>query len=400
MDEPRPECLAVIPARGGSKGVPRKNVRDLAGKPLVAHTIQAALGAARITRVVVSTDDAEIAAAARRWGAGVVERPAEISGDKATSESAVLHALDSLREQGGYEPELVMLIQCTSPLTTAADLDGLVETLQNERADSAFAAAPFHHFLWRRGPDGAAQGINHEGKKRKRRQDLEPQFLENGAAYVMRTELFRQSHERFCGRTVPFVMDAERTLEIDDPLDFVKAEAVLRARATQTLSMLLPSPLGAVVFDFDGVLTDNRVFVFEDGREAVSCDRGDGLGLTMLRNAGVRMLILSKEQNPVVSARAKKLRIECLQGIDDKPRALSAWLAEHGLAPSSIVYVGNDVNDLECMRLAGCAVAPSDAHSEALRAATYVLALPGGKGAVRELCDAILAARPAAHAGP
>jgi YrbI family 3-deoxy-D-manno-octulosonate 8-phosphate phosphatase len=291
-----------------------------------------------------------------------------------------------------------MLIQCTSPLTTAADLDGLVGALVDEGADSAFAAAPFHHFLWRRAPDGSAAGINHEGKKRKRRQDLEPQYLENGAAYVMRSALFRETQERFCGRLVPYVMAAERCLEIDEPLDFVKAEAVLRSLAQRELSALLPAPVEALVLDFDGVLTDNRVIVLEDGREAVSCDRGDGLGLTLLRNTKVRTLILSKEQNPVVSARARKLKIECLQGIDDKRTALLDWLTKNGLTASATVYVGNDVNDLECMRLVGCAVCPSDGHPEALKAAAHVLTQPGGRGAVRELCDAILAAGSDAHA--
>lgn len=386
-------CIAIIPARGGSKGLPRKNVLDLAGLPLVAHAIRAALAAERISAVYVSTDDAEIAAVARRFGAEVVDRPVEIAGDTASSESAVLHALEALITAGGPEPDFVMMIQCTSPLTTAADLDGAIETLEREGADSCFTAVPFHHFLWRSDAEGVAVGVNHAGAKRKRRQDLEPQYLENGAAYVMRYAPFVASGERFCGRTVLHQVDAGRALEIDDPVDFVRAEATLRHREARARAESLPRPIDAVVMDFDGVFTDNAVFVFQDGREAVRADRGDGMGLSMLREAGVPLMILSKERNPVVTARAEKLRIECFQAMDDKLPALRKWLDERGARLEHTVFVGNDVNDLACLRAAGCGVVPADAHAQARAAASLVLDRAGGHGALRELCDLILAVR-------
>jgi N-acylneuraminate cytidylyltransferase len=381
------QCLAVIPARGGSKGVPRKNLRLLGGVPLVAHAIRAARGARRVTRVLVSTDDPEIARVATEYGAEVIARPSELSGDTASSESAVLHALDVLRVREGYEPELVMLVQCTSPLTRAADLDGLVERLLEAGADSAFTAVPFFHFLWRIDHEGYAVGVNHAGNKRKRRQDLAPEFLESGAAYVARTPAFREAADRFAGRVVVHVTPGRDCLEIDEPADLDKAEALLRrARDGQRWSSL-PERVQAVIFDFDGVLTDNRVQVDERGVESVTCDRGDGLGLGLLRAAGVQILILSKERSRVVQARADKLGLECLQGVDDKLPALRGWLSRHGIELSASVYVGNDVNDLDCMRAVACAVAPSDAHPAALSSAQLVLARPGGRGAVRELCD-------------
>lgn len=393
-----PSCTAVIPARGGSKGLPRKNTLDLAGHPLVAHAILAAKTARHIDAVYVSTDDAEIAAIARRYGAGVIDRPEALSGATASSESAVLHALEELGQRGEPNCELVMMIQCTSPLTIAEDLDGLVETLLHDGSDSAFIAVPFHHFLWRRGEGGAAEGINHEGAKRKRRQDLEPQYLENGAAYVMRTALFRETGERFCGRTSVHVVDASRSLEIDDAVDFARAAATLDELRLDRLVEQLPVDVQALVMDFDGVFTDNTVYVLEDGREAVRASRGDGMGLSMLRATGMPLFILSKERNPVVTARANKLKIECQQSTDDKLPAMMAWLEARGIEPASAVYVGNDVNDLECLRAAGCGVVPSDAHPRALAAADVVLSQPGGGGALRELCDLILARRATAGA--
>jgi N-acylneuraminate cytidylyltransferase len=144
------------------------------------------------------------------------------------------------------------------------------------------------------------------------------------------------------------------------------------------------------VFDFDGVFTDNRVWVLQDGREAVACNRGDGLGLERLRDAGFPILVLSKERNPVVAARCAKLRLDCLQGIDDKQQALDDWLCSRNITSASVIYLGNDVNDLPCLSKVGYPVVVADAHPDARRAARLVLETPGGFGAVRELADLIL----------
>ncbi len=151
--------------------------------------------------------------------------------------------------------------------------------------------------------------------------------------------------------------------------------------------------LRLVVFDFDGVMTDNRVLVMQDGTEGVLCNRSDGLGIGMLRDAGLALLILSKEENPVVSARARKLKIEYMQGIDDKLAALKALLSQRGIDAGDVAYVGNDLNDLECMGHVGLPIAVSDAYPQVLRVARLVTTRPGGHGAVREVCDWILVAR-------
>ena len=155
-------------------------------------------------------------------------------------------------------------------------------------------------------------------------------------------------------------------------------------------SLVLPQPLSAIVFDFDGVFTDNRVLTFQDGTEAVFCSRSDGMGIELLRMAGVPMVVISKERNPVTTARCTKLGLEVVQGIDDKVPAMTAWLAERNLDPARTIYVGNDVNDLPCMRLVGCAVAVADAHPVVLAEADIVLPRRGGDGALRFLSDAIL----------
>lgn len=387
------DCLAVIPARGGSKGIPGKNLRPVAGAPLVAHAIRAARGAKRVTRVVVSTDDSAIAAAARAEGAEVVRRPAAISGDTASSESALLHALEHLAAREGYRPDLLVFLQCTSPLTLPEDVDAAVAALRRQRADSAFTASPFHGFVWRTVPDGGAVGVNHDKTNRPRRQDREPEYLENGAVYVMKTGPFLAVQHRFFGKTVIVPMPPERALDIDEPADLARADEILRAR--EMASPLAPRLAGrrvkALVMDFDGVLTDNAVRVDAAGRESVVCSRSDGMGLRLLKAFPVKIAVISTERNPVVSARCAKLQIECIQGVDRKVAEFKRWCARNQIRPAQALFIGNDVNDWECLRTAGIAAAPADAHPDILAMDVVRLRHAGGRGAVREACDALIA---------
>jgi len=387
------DILAIIPARGGSKGIPRKNILPLGGKPLIAHSIDAARGSHFVSRVVVSTDDAEIAEVARRHDAEVVIRPPELASDTASSEAALLHTLETLEQKEGYFPDLVVFLQCTSPLTTSEDIDGTIAALVDGRADSALAVVPFHYFLWKTDGAGQAVGINHEKSVRLMRQQREPEFLETGAVYVMRADGFRAERHRFFGRTAMHETPVERRLEIDEPEDFRIAEERLASLRRQARGRQLPTPVDALVMDFDGVFTDDRVFVDQDGREAVACSRRDGLGLEMLAKAGLPMVVISKEQNPVVAARCRKLGIACHHGIEAKLGLLQQWLTGQGIDPARTAYIGNDVNDVECMRHVAFAVAPRDAHPAARDAADMVLDADGGRGALRELAELILQSR-------
>ncbi len=144
-----------------------------------------------------------------------------------------------------------------------------------------------------------------------------------------------------------------------------------------------------IVFDFDGIFTDNRVLVLEDGREAVFCSRADGFGLDAVRRCGVELLVLSKEVNPVVSARCKKLKLRCIQGCDNKKEVLLKEAERLGIPLERVAYMGNDINDIECLEVVGLPACVSDAHPDVLRISTYVTEAKGGYGAVREFCDYI-----------
>ncbi|MEV7786409.1 N-acylneuraminate cytidylyltransferase [Streptomyces sp. NPDC088106] len=430
--------LAVIPARGGSKGVPAKNLAPVGGVPLVARAVRECRAARNVTDVVVSTDDQAIAAAARQAGAEVVLRPAAIAGDTATSEAAVLHAMESHEALHGARVDVVLLVQCTSPFLLREDVDGVAAAVADGGADTAVTVAPFHGFLWRDEPAGplasttavprtpapaaagsgpgsgtaddrkaapaatdapagadagsaGGHGVNHDKSFRPRRQDRPQDFLETGAAYAMDAAGFREHRHRFFGRTELVRTDPARVLEIDDPHELARARALAPLfDAARPGALPTAADIDAVVLDFDGTQTDDRVLIDSDGREFVSVHRGDGLGIGALRRSGLKMLILSTEQNPVVAARARKLRLPVLHGIDRKDLALKQWCEEQGIAPERVLYVGNDVNDLPCFALVGWPVAVASAHDVVRGAARAVTTLPGGDGAIREIAGWIL----------
>ncbi len=157
--------------------------------------------------------------------------------------------------------------------------------------------------------------------------------------------------------------------------------------------------LRLIVFDFDGVMTDNGVYVFSDGTEAVRCNRSDGIGLKRVQRAGLETMILSTETDPVVSVRARKLGLPCLQGVEDKLSALLSIAQEKGLSLDEIAFVGNDINDRPCLTQVGFPVVVADAHDDLSTLAAYRTRRPGGHGAVREICDMIAELRrtPAAY---
>ncbi|WP_330235602.1 acylneuraminate cytidylyltransferase [Streptomyces sp. NBC_00566] len=391
---PPRRVLAVIPARGGSKGVPAKNLAPVGGVPLVARAVRACLAAPAVTDVVVSTDDAAVAAAARAAGAEVVTRPAAIAGDTATSEAAVLHALDAFEERAGAAVDVVLLVQCTSPFLLAEEIGRVAEAVARDGADTAVTVAPFHGFVWRDddpAEPGTGHGVNHDKAVRPRRQDRPQDLLETGAAYAMDVTGFRAHEHRFFGRTELVRTDPARVLEIDDPHDLARARALAPLLDTAPAGALpTRADVDAVVLDFDGTQTDDRVLIDTDGREFVSVHRGDGLGIAALRRAGLPTLILSTEQNPVVAARARKLRLPVLHGIDRKDVALKQWCEEQGIAPDRVLYAGNDVNDLPCLALVGWPVAVADAHDAVRGAARAVTTVPGGHGAIREIAGWLL----------
>jgi YrbI family 3-deoxy-D-manno-octulosonate 8-phosphate phosphatase len=400
----RPEVLAIIPARGGSKSIPRKNLHPFAGHPLIAYSIAAGRQSTPVTRVLVSTDDEEIARVARAYGAETpFMRPAELAGDETQDLPVFEHALRWLDEHEGYRPDVVLQLRPTSPIRPRDCVARAVEILQaHPAADSVRGVVPSGqnpYKMWRLGESGQLRPLLPDEGLREPynmpRQKLPTTYWQTGHLDAIRLSTILEKHSMSGDVIFPLLIDPRYTVDIDTLRDLRRAEELLQSG---DLEAVLPGPgprplpdrIALVVLDFDGVLTDNRVWTDASGGELVAADRSDGWGLAQLRAAGVAVHVLSTETHPVVAARCKKLNLPLTQGVKDKGAALQALIAEHGTRPEDTVYLGNDMNDAACFPLVGCALVVADAHPHARILADRVLTRPGGRGAVRELCDLIL----------
>lgn len=375
--------LAIIPARGGSKGIPLKNIQPVGGVPLISRSIRIAKKSKYINEVYISTDSDRIAEVAHKEGAKVVVRPLEISGDTASSESALLYTLQQLQHSYDY----LVFLQCTSPFTTTEEIDLCIERIIETDADSCFATVSNHRFLWKYSQNNSeiVAGVNHDGRNRVRRQDLSPEFMETGAIYVMKVVSFLKEKTRFCGKIVNCNFEDEAlAFEIDSLFDLAVARSIDQTRQKMYTSF---DNIKLIVFDFDGVFTDNKVYVDENGKETARCDRGDGIGISLLKRTGIPFFVLSTEQNPIVLKRAKKLGIIAYNGISNKLNFLNNYVKENNISLESVCYLGNDINDLECLQNVGLPVVPFDANEKVKNVAKVILCNKGGNGAVRELCE-------------
>jgi YrbI family 3-deoxy-D-manno-octulosonate 8-phosphate phosphatase len=400
------EVLAIIPARGGSKGIPHKNIREFAGFPLIAYSIAAGLHSEIVTRTIVSTDDEEIAAVAREYGAEIpFMRPAELASDQALDLPVYQHALQWLKEKEDYVPEVVVQLRPTSPVRPIDCVDRAVQMLlENPKADCVRGIVPAGqnpYKMWRRDEKNGevtpllmVPGI--EEPFNAPRQILPPVYWQTGHIDAIRPDTIMKKNSMTGDTILGMLIDPQYTIDIDTPKDWGRSEWLVWHGGLQFVDPAqkprrhLPEKIDLVVFDFDGVITDNRVWVDENGFERVAANRSDSLGIRNLLQVGVEMLILSKEVNKVVAARAKKMGIPALHGINDKVTTLRDLLNERQIPTENVIFVGNDTNDLGCFSLVGYAVAVGDSQPSVKRAADLVLSQFGGRGAVRELCDIIL----------
>jgi YrbI family 3-deoxy-D-manno-octulosonate 8-phosphate phosphatase len=398
------QILALIPARGGSKSIPYKNIRPLAGYPLVAYSIAAAKQSSLVTRTIVSTDDDEIACIAQSYGAEApFLRPSEFAQDDTTDMPVFTHALRWLKEKEGYQPDVLVQLRPTSPIRPPDCVDQAVQILlDHPEADSVRGVIPSSqnpYKMWRVDEQGhmtpllTLTGVPEPFNSP--RQALPQTYWQTGHIDAIRLQTILGKSSLSGDVIYPLYIDPRYAIDIDTLRDWQRAEWLI---AQADLSMVhpgrskrpLPKEVDLLVLDFDGVMTDDRVWVDQDGYESVAANRRDGMGIAALHKAGIPMVVLSTESNPVVAARCSKLDLPVIQGLADKPAALRLLLQERQLDPAHIVYLGNDVNDLPCFPLVGCAVVVGDAHPDVISQADIVLSLPGGRGAVRELCDRIL----------
>jgi YrbI family 3-deoxy-D-manno-octulosonate 8-phosphate phosphatase len=396
------EVLALIPARGGSKAIPRKNIKDLGDHPLIAYSIAAGLGSKLVTRTIVTTDDEEIARKAKEYGAEVpFLRPEEFARDDTRDLPVFQHVLSWLKEHEDYQPEVVVQLRPTSPFRSPTLIDDTIQILlNNPQANSVRGVVPSKqnpYKMWQVLDDGKMEPLlNTEIVEAYNmpRQELPETFWQTGHIDAIRTQTILNGS--MSGENVyACQIDPWFSVDLDSLLDWEQAESQISTLGTDIVlphgsSSTIPEGISLLVLDFDGVLTDDRVYVNQHGEETVAAHRGDGMGISRAKKAGIEVIILSKEKNSVVQARGNKLKIDVYQGIDEKDQKLQGILKEKGLSAEQVVYVGNDINDLPCFPLVGLAVAVADAHPEVIVQAGLVLRKKGGFGAVREICDLLV----------
>jgi YrbI family 3-deoxy-D-manno-octulosonate 8-phosphate phosphatase len=397
------EVLAVVPARGGSKSIPKKNIKLFAGYPLLAYSIAAALQASHVNRVIVSTNDENTAEIARRYGAEVpMMRPTELALDSTPDLPVFEHLLSWLEKEEAYIPDMIVQLRPTTPLRPPDCVDRGIAILQDHpEADSVRAVIPSGqnpYKMWRISDDGRMSPLLDEGfheSYNMPRQALPNTYWQTGHLDVFRRDVLFEKKSLTGDVILPLIIDPGYTVDIDNTLDWERAEwnlihGDLKSVRPGHIPRPLPEKIELVVLDFDGVFTDNRVWTNAVGEEFIAANRGDGWGIARLKEAGFQMVVLSTEVNPVVAARCHKLNLEVIHGIEEKDSVLTRLILERDVDPNRTIYLGNDVNDIPCFPIVGCALVVADAHPEARAKADLVLQKCGGFGAVRELSDLLI----------
>lgn len=381
-----PDIVAMIPARGGSKGIPLKNVAEMAGKPLIYWTLRACVDSGAFSGIYVATDSEEIRETVEAMalpGVHVVGRGKETATDTATSESVLLEFAQK------SSADHIALVQATSPLMSAADVRGAIDAYTHSDAESLLTVVQTHRFLWSVDEHGLGTPLNYDPRHRPRRQDWQGQMVENGALYVSAREAILARKCRISGRTLCYPMPEETYFEIDSPSDWKIVEKLLlqRLQASHNKSS---EDIRMLLVDVDGTLTDAGMYYGKDGESLKKFNTRDAAGMARLRRNGIAIGIVTSEDTPIVAARARKLGIDLLHmGIKDKLQLIESILRDHKIAWNHLAYIGDDLNDLPVLQRAGISACPADAVSHVRDVCDVVCKCKGGHGAVREFCDVL-----------
>lgn len=368
------KIVALVPLRAGSKSIPHKNIKLMAGRPLCYWSIKAAVECPYISRVYVSTESTKIKKIVLSFGfdkVTIINRPKRLASDSASTESVMLHAA------GLIDFNVMVTLQATSPLTQSQDLKSAIRLFEKRENDSMLSAVIIKRFFW----NWDNRPMNYDPMNRPRRQEFKGTFMENGSFYITTRETLMKYKNRLGGNIGIYLMGDEHAIEIDEPKDWQVVEKMILAREIKPLM----KDIALIITDFDGVLTDNRVFVNKNGDETVVCNRADGLAVNHFSKKGIKVVCLSTEVNKVVKKRCDKMGIQTYQGIENKIIYLKKILKENKIDKKRCLYIGNDINDLECLQYVGHPVIPSDANLLLKEFNFYTTHACGGSGVLREV---------------
>ena len=373
--------ILIIPVRGGSKGIPRKNLKTVNGISLVERSLRVALKS-KVDQIIVSTDDKEISDVASKYGATLHERSSENSGDDASTESVILEVVEKYQINWPSD-SAVGFIQATSPFVSTETINECFDLA--EQGYSSFSAKSFHGFIWEKLDKWVP--VQHPPEFRPRRQDLNEKVVETGAVYCFPLKQFKEKKYRFCSEPKPVMVNTITGIESDDISELELAN--LLATQFELIDIDLKNfRLPKIIFtDFDGCLTDDKVKVNILRKESVKANRKDGLAVKRLEKLGIKVVIATSETNEVVEIRAKKMKVEALRGLLNKQKSISNYLEKNSLNWEDTWYVGNDVNDLEAMQKVALSFCPLDASTEVFKIADVVLSKRGGEGVLAEIAS-------------
>lgn len=376
--------VAFIPVRGGSKSIPLKNIKLINARPLIYWVLDAANECNDIDAIYVSTDSPQIKEVVKAYGSSkivVIDRSPETANDTATTESAMLEFAEK------YDFENICLIQATSPLLQSTDLTQGFSAFREPGIDSVLSVVRQKRFIWEKREE-RFYPVNYDSFSRPRRQDFDGFLVENGAFYITKKTSLLHSKNRISGKIQVVEMPEETYLEIDEPSDWEIIEAILKKNKQPKLET---KQIKMFVTDSDGCLTDGGMYYSNNGEELKKFNTKDGMGISLVQKQGIIVGIITGENSVIVENRAKKLNIkECYIGIKDKFPILKELCERYNISLSEVAYLGDDINDLECIQNVGFGCCVPNAPEEIKQAAKFITKLKGGEGAVREVCEYIL----------
>ncbi len=380
-----PKIIALVPARCGSQSISMKNIKLFCGKPLIYWNLNALQNTAKVDEIVVATDCDKIEKTVLEMGlskVSIYRRTAENATSTASTESLMLEFIN----RNNYQAEdLLILVQCTSPLTQTSDFEKALKQFETEEGDSLLTCANIKRFFWQK--DGTP--INYDYKNRPRRQDFEGTFLENGAFYINTIQNILTHQNRLSAKVMIHVMPEYTALEIDEPDDWTIGEKLMQK---YILGALPKKKIKLFVSDVDGVLTDAGMYYSQSGDELKKFNTHDGKGFELLRNAGIKTAIITSEDTKIVERRAAKLKVDYLfQGMKTKLGVLQEICEKENISLDEVAYIGDDINDLEPLMAVGWPACPSNSRPRVKQIPNItLLEVAGGSGAVRTFVELIL----------
>lgn len=388
--------VAFIPVRGGSKSIPLKNIKPMCGKPLVYWTVAAACGCKNIDKVYVATDSEKIRETLQKVKdtdtdgrldkMEIIGRSQESASDTASTEFAMLEfAREHLFDH-------IVLIQATSPLLTAEDLDRGFALYEQKETDSVLSVVRQKRFNWKVEKDGSAQPTNYDYFHRPRRQEFEGYCVENGAFYITSRERLLATENRISGNVKAVEMSEDTFFEIDEPSDWDMIQQLLERRQKEKVSTGKQGhQIKMLLTDCDGCLTDGGMYYSENGDELKKFSTLDGMGFGLMREHGVICGIITGENTKLVQRRAEKLKLDVLKmGVQNKFATVQGLCVEKGISLEEVAYIGDDINDRELLEQVGFSASVPDALQEIQNIVDYVAVRQGGNGAVRDVIEHLL----------